>query len=143
MFDPYSKIVYDYIGGIEDLKKSRVQTVIPASSSFTEDCARILRAVRIAARLRFKFTKEMAHSLKEFSSSVLRLDKGRILMEINYMLAFGAAEASIRLLWKYGLLEILLPIHAAYFVSLGFRRRDKRSNLLLGCLLAGYLELES
>lgn len=131
MFDPYSKIVYDYIGGIEDLKKSRVQTVIPASSSFTEDCARILRAVRIAARLRFKFTKEMAHSLKEFSSSVLRLDKGRILMEINYMLAFGAAEASIRLLWKYGLLEILLPIQAAYFVSLGFRRRDKRSNLLL------------
>uniref|UniRef100_A0A7C8ZC02 Polynucleotide adenylyltransferase n=3 Tax=Opuntia streptacantha TaxID=393608 RepID=A0A7C8ZC02_OPUST len=131
MFDPFSKIVYDYIGGIEDIKKSRVRTVIPASSSFTEDCARILRAVRIAARLGFSFTKETARSLKEFSSLVLTLDKGRILMEMNYMLAFGAAEASIRLLWKYGLLEILLPIQAAYFVSLGFRRRDKRSNLLL------------
>ncbi|KAJ8432279.1 hypothetical protein Cgig2_028541 [Carnegiea gigantea] len=125
MFDPYSKTVYDYIGGIEDLKKSRVQTVIPASSSFTEDCARILRAVRIAARLRFKFTKEMARSLKECSSSVLRLDKGRILMEINYMLAFGAAEASISLILQ------CYVIQAAYFVSLGFRRRDKRSNLLL------------
>lgn len=131
IFDPYSKIVYDYIGGIEDLKKSRVRTVIPATTSFTEDCARILRAVRIAARLGFNFTKEMARFLKELSPSVLRLDKGRILMEMNYMLAFGSAEASIRLLWKYGLLEILLPIQAAYFVSLGFRRRDKRSNLLL------------
>ncbi|XP_021745856.1 uncharacterized protein LOC110711744 isoform X1 [Chenopodium quinoa] len=131
MFDPYSKLVYDYIGGIEDIKKSRVRTVIPAFSSFTEDCARILRAFRIAARLEFKFTKELALSLKELSYSLLRLDKGRILMELNYMLAYGSAEASLRLLWKYGLLEILLPLQAAYFVSQGFRRRDKRSNLLL------------
>ncbi|XP_057529334.1 uncharacterized protein LOC130807943 [Amaranthus tricolor] len=131
MFDPYAKIVYDYIGGIEDIKKSRVRTVIPAFSSFTEDCARILRGVRIAARLEFKFTKDLAVSLKELSFSVLRLDKGRILMEMNYMLAYGSAEASLRLLWKYGLLEILLPLQAAYFVSQGFRRKDKRSNMLL------------
>ncbi|KAL2903736.1 Poly(A) polymerase I [Bienertia sinuspersici] len=130
MFDPYSKIVYDYIGGIEDIKRSRVRTVTPAFSSFTEDCARILRAFRIAARLEFKFTKEMALSLKELSFSVLRLDRGRILMEMNYMLAYGSAEASLRLLWKYGLLEILLPLQAAYFVSQGFRRRDKRVSLL-------------
>lgn len=31
-------------------------------------------------------------------------------MEVNYMLAYGSAEASLRLLWKIGLLEILLPI---------------------------------
>lgn len=131
IFDPYSKLVYDYIGGIEDIKKSRVRTVIPAFSSFTEDCARILRAFRIAARLGFNFTKDLSLSLKELSFSVLRLDKGRILMEMNYMLAYGSAEASLRLLWKHGLLEILLPLQAAYFVSQGFRRRDKRSNLLL------------
>ena len=31
-------------------------------------------------------------------------------MEVNYMLAYGSAEASLRSLWKLGLLEILLPI---------------------------------
>lgn len=31
-------------------------------------------------------------------------------MEVNYMLAYGSAEASLRLLWKLGLLELLLPI---------------------------------
>jgi len=31
-------------------------------------------------------------------------------MEINYMLAYGSAEASLRLLWRFGLMEILLPI---------------------------------
>ncbi|MQL79376.1 hypothetical protein Taro_011799 [Colocasia esculenta] len=131
MFDPYSNLVYDYIGGMEDIKKAKVRTVIPANTSFTEDCARVLRAIRIAARLGFRFTKDTAYSLKDFSSLVLRLDKGRLLMEMNYMLAYGSAEASLRLLWKFGLLEVLLPIQAAYFVSQGFRRRDKRSNMLL------------
>ncbi|KAM5571565.1 hypothetical protein ABKV19_011909 [Rosa sericea] len=131
MFDPYARIVYDYLGGIEDLRKAKVQTVIPASTSFREDCARILRAIRIAARLGFRISKETANSIKKLSYSILRLDKGRILMEMNYMMAYGSAEASLRLLWKFGLLELLLPIQAAYFVRHGFRRRDKRSNMLL------------
>lgn len=109
----------------------QVQTIGPASFSFIEDCARILRAIRIAARLGFRFGRETALSIKNLSSSVLRLDRGRLLMEMNYMLAYGSAEASLRLLWKFGLLDILLPIQAAYFVRHGFRRRDKRSNLLL------------
>uniref|UniRef100_A0A2P2LQX1 Uncharacterized protein MANES_14G046200 n=2 Tax=Rhizophora mucronata TaxID=61149 RepID=A0A2P2LQX1_RHIMU len=131
MFDPYGKLVYDYMGGLEDIRKAKVQTVIPASTSFQEDCARILRAVRIAARLGFRFSKETAHSVKNFSKLILRLDKTRLLMEMNYMLAYGSAEASLRILWKFGLLEILLPLQAAYFVRQGFRRRDKRSNMLL------------
>ncbi|KAH7833397.1 hypothetical protein Vadar_005914 [Vaccinium darrowii] len=131
MFDPFAKVVYDYWGGIEDMKKAKVRTVIPASTSFEEDCARILRGIRIAARLGFRFSKETARSLRQLSSSLLRLDKGRIQMEMNYMLAYGSAEASLRLLWKFGLLEILLPLQAAYFVSQGFRRRDTRSNMLL------------
>ncbi|XP_072958449.1 uncharacterized protein [Typha angustifolia] len=131
MFNPYSHLIYDYLGGMEDIKKSKVRTVIPASTSFQDDCARILRAIRIAARLGFSFSRETAHSVKDLASSILRLDKGRILMEMNYMLAYGSAEASLRLLWKFGLLELLLPIQAAYFVSSGFRRQDKRSNMLL------------
>ncbi|XP_022145836.1 uncharacterized protein LOC111015199 isoform X2 [Momordica charantia] len=131
MYDPYKKIVYDYLGAMEDIRKSKVRTIKPANLSFTEDCARILRAVRIAARLGFRFTRDIALSIKELSCSVLKLDKGRILMEMNYMLAFGSAEASLRLLWRFGLLEILLPIQASYFVSQGFRRRDASSNMLL------------
>ncbi|XP_072068460.1 uncharacterized protein [Arachis hypogaea] len=80
MFDPYARIVYDYMGGMEDIEKAKV-------------CM--------------------------------------LLMEMNYMLAYGSGEASLRLLWKFGLLDILLPFQAAYFVRHGFRRRDKRTNMLL------------
>ncbi|XP_027920697.1 uncharacterized protein LOC114178797 [Vigna unguiculata] len=131
MFDPYARIVYDYMGGMEDIMKSKVRTVVPAATSFQEDCARILRAIRIAARLGFSISRETAQAIKNLSSSVLRLDKSRLLMEINYMLAYGSGEASLRLLWRFGLLDILLPFQAAYFVRGGFRRRDKRTNLLL------------
>ncbi|XP_050225854.1 uncharacterized protein LOC126675283 isoform X2 [Mercurialis annua] len=134
MFDPYAKIVYDYMGGLEDIRKAKVRTVIPASNSFQEDCARILRAVRVAARLGFRFSRETAHFLTNFASSILRLDKARLLMEMNYMLAYGSSEASFRLLWRFGLLEILLPMQAAYLVRSGFKRRDKRSNMLLSLL---------
>ncbi|KAK7350732.1 hypothetical protein VNO77_09639 [Canavalia gladiata] len=131
MLDPYAKVVYDYFGGIEDIRKAKVKTVIPAETSFQEDCARILRAIRIAARLGFSMSKETAHFIKNLSSSVLSLDKGRLLMEMNYMLAYGSGEASLRLLWKFGLLDILLPFQAAYFAHHGFQRRDKRTNMLL------------
>lgn len=134
MYDPYAKMVYDYLGGLADIRKARIRTIAPASLSLTEDCARILRAVRIAGRLGFRLAKETAFTVKEQSSSVLRLDRGRLLMEMNYMLAYGSAEASLRLLWRFGLLDVLLPIQAEYFVRHGFQRRDKRSNLLLSLL---------
>ncbi|CAL9216511.1 unnamed protein product [Arabidopsis halleri] len=131
MFDLSENVVYDYIGGVEDIRNSKVRTVSAAKLSFVEDTARILRAIRIAARLGFSLTKDVAISVKELSSSLLRLDPSRIRMEINYMLAYGSAEASLRLLWRFGLMEILLPIQASYLVSQGFRRRDGRSNMLL------------
>ncbi|PWA88209.1 polynucleotide adenylyltransferase family protein [Artemisia annua] len=131
MFDPYAQTIYDYIGGMEDIKKAKVRTIHPASVSFVEDCARILRAIRIAARLEFSFSRETAHATKHLAQSVLLLDKGRHLMEMNYMLAYGSAEPSLRLLWRFGLLELLLPIQAAYFVRDGLRRRDKKTNMLL------------
>ncbi|EXB81219.1 putative poly(A) polymerase [Morus notabilis] len=40
MFDPFDKIVYDYMGGIRDIRKSKMRTVIPANISFAEDCGK-------------------------------------------------------------------------------------------------------
>lgn len=48
--------------------------------------------------------------MKDSASNV----QGRILMEMNYMLAYGSAEPSLRLLWKFGILEIILPIQVSF-----------------------------
>ncbi|XP_074583519.1 uncharacterized protein LOC141839626 isoform X2 [Curcuma longa] len=121
-FDPIRQCIYDYVSGLKDLRMSKVRTVIPARLSFEEDCARILRGLRIAARLGFQFSRETASAIRDCSSSILSLDAARLQLEMNFMLAYGAAESSIYALHKFKLLDILLPIQATYLAD---QRRKK------------------
>ncbi|XP_028125487.1 uncharacterized protein LOC114322392 isoform X3 [Camellia sinensis] len=117
MLDPYANLVYDYMGGLEDIKKAKVRTTIRASHSFLEDCARILRAIRIAARLGFRFTRETAHKENvpgDFFPPLNVLGKNSHGNELHASIWFCRSF-----------------VEAAYFVQQGFRRRDKRSNMLL------------
>ncbi|KAK4780938.1 hypothetical protein SAY87_017044 [Trapa incisa] len=112
--DPFTRTIYDYNNGMEDLKSLTLRTIIPAKSSFEEDSARILRGLRIAARLGLGIAEETKDAICSLSSSIKCLRQERIMMEMNYMLSYGAAEPSFFLLWRFKLLEILLPLQAAY-----------------------------
>lgn len=116
-FDPFVNTIYDYADGIKDVVASEVRTLIPAHLSFTEDCARILRGLRIVARLGLHFSKDTATAVQELSWSIVTLSKARLMMELNFMLAYGAAVPSICLLQKYKLLDALLPLQAAYLAD--------------------------
>lgn len=129
-YDPFNRVIYDYIDGIKDLKTCKMHTVIPAHLSFTEDSARILRGLRIAARLGLRFSCEITAAIHELSSSIMTLPKSRLLMELNFMLAYGAAEPSILLLQEFKLLEILLPFHAAYLAN-QTKSQPTRSSIML------------
>ncbi|XP_068304942.1 uncharacterized protein [Pyrus communis] len=114
-FDPFTNKIYDYANGITDLRQLKLRTLGSAKLSFEEDCARILRGLRIAARLSLSFSKETETAMHKLSSSILSLSKSRIMMEMDYMLSYGAAEASLCLLWRFDLIRVLFPFHAAYF----------------------------
>ncbi|KAL3525186.1 hypothetical protein ACH5RR_013558 [Cinchona calisaya] len=116
-FDPFVNKIYDYANALLDLKLLKLRTLIPAQLSFEEDCARILRGLRLAARLGLSFSEDTESAIRKFSSSILSLSKSRILMELNYMLSYGAAEPSLSLLKRFNLLEILLPVQAVYLTQ--------------------------
>ncbi|KAL0396934.1 UNVERIFIED_CONTAM: hypothetical protein Scaly_0141800 [Sesamum calycinum] len=105
-FDPFVDVIFDYTNAIADLR-----TVIPAHLSIQRG-RRILRGLRIAARLNLSFSKETEAAIYSLSPLVAHLT--RINLEMNYMLSYGAAEPSLLLLKRFKLLEILLPFHAAY-----------------------------
>ncbi|XP_018852015.1 uncharacterized protein LOC109014131 isoform X2 [Juglans regia] len=128
-FDPFANTIYDYANGMVDLRSLKLRTLIPAQLSFKEDCARILRGLRIAARLGLSLSKETDTAIHNLSSSVQSLDKGRIGMELNYMLSYGAAAPSLCLLQRYNLLEMLLPFHAAYLQEA--KQSAKSSTMLM------------
>ncbi|KAJ6919140.1 hypothetical protein NC651_013178 [Populus alba x Populus x berolinensis] len=113
-FDPFMNRIYDYANGMEDVRSLKLQTLIPARLSFQEDCARILRGIRIAGRLGLSISKDTETAICKLQSSVKSLNKNRIKMELNYMLSYGAAESTILLLQRFHLLKIFLPFHAAY-----------------------------
>lgn len=50
LFDPFSGVLYDYVGGVLDCKQRTLRTIEKADASFRDDPARILRAVRHASR---------------------------------------------------------------------------------------------
>ncbi|KAE9450240.1 hypothetical protein C3L33_17864, partial [Rhododendron williamsianum] len=88
-------------------------SVVEVSGAFT----RILRGLRIAARLGLSLSKETEIAIHKLSSSIAKLSKTRIMLELNYMLSYGAAEPSLCLLQRFNLLDILLPFHAAYLAQ--------------------------
>ncbi|KAL7255557.1 hypothetical protein ACSBR1_009653 [Camellia fascicularis] len=130
-FDPFVNEIYDYANGMMDLKSLKLRTLIPAQLSFEEDCARILRGLRIAARLGLSFSKETEIAIRKLSSSVTSLAKSRIMMELNYMLSYGAAEPSLCLLQRFNLLDILLPFHAAYLAQQAREQYCQNSAMLM------------
>ncbi|KAJ4965577.1 hypothetical protein NE237_017426 [Protea cynaroides] len=130
-FDPFANRIYDYANGLKDLKTGKVRTVIPAQLSFKEDCARILRGIRIAARLGLSFSEETAEAIQNLYLSILSLDKQRLMMEVNFMLSYGAAESSLFLLRRFKLLDILLPVHAAYLAQQADYQSAQNSTMLM------------
>ncbi|KAG6596268.1 hypothetical protein SDJN03_09448, partial [Cucurbita argyrosperma subsp. sororia] len=130
-FDPFLNVIYDYAEGIADLRSLKLRTLIPASLSFKEDCARILRGLRIAARLGLSLSKDTETAMRKLSSSIASLDKSRLMMEFNYMLSYGAAVPSLYLLQRFNLLEILLPFHAAYLDKQDIKKSSLNSTMLM------------
>lgn len=50
MYNPFSHLLFDYVGGLADCNKRRLHCCKDPSQSFQEDPVRMLRAVRLAAR---------------------------------------------------------------------------------------------
>lgn len=134
-FDPFKCKIYDYVDALKDLKSYTVRTVIPPHLSFKVDCARILRGLRIAARLGLRFSKNTEAAILDLSSSIQSLCKDRLMMEMNYMMAHGAAASSINLLQKFKLLESLFPAHAAYLSAQSIKLSSQQSVMLMKLLV--------
>lgn len=50
LYDPFQRVLYDYVGGVPDLHARQLRCVGDAAVRFQADPACLLRAVRCAAR---------------------------------------------------------------------------------------------
>ncbi|DBA75891.1 TPA: hypothetical protein ACH3X1_010285 [Trebouxia sp. C0004] len=114
MYDPFSHLLFDYVGGMQDCQKRRLRCIKEPAVSFAEDYVRMLRAVRLSMRTGLHISKETMAAMRQQAHQLLRVHPSRLYLETSRMFSCGTCVKSVLLLWQLHLLDEILPTHASY-----------------------------
>ncbi len=99
--------ILDPFGGKRDLKARTIRRLSPLS--FPEDPCRILRAVRLAAQLRFEIDPQTLKEMAEYASLLFMVSRERLRDEFALILAERDSSRYVKLLDELGILKELIP----------------------------------
>ncbi|HEY4556120.1 MAG TPA: polynucleotide adenylyltransferase PcnB, partial [Lysobacter sp.] len=122
--------VRDYVGGFEDVSRRLLRLIGDPETRYREDPVRMLRAVRLAAKLDFEIEAATAAPIPHLAALLEEAAPARLFEECLKLFLSGHAVASFIGLERYGLLPALLPETAAALKS-------NRSGALRRMLLEG------
>lgn len=108
-YDLEAREILDWVGGMDDLRRSVVHTIGEPEVRFREDPVRILRALKFAGRLGFGMTPDVYDAIVFCRESLQLAARPRVAEEILRLLRGGAARRTIYLAWETGVLDVLLP----------------------------------
>ena len=112
-YDPETRVLVDYHGGMQDAQKKRIRMIGDAAQRYREDPVRIIRAVRFGAklsRLGFTLDPKTAKPLLEAEPLLAEVPQSRLFDEMLKLLQTGHAVASIEQLKKLGLARGIYPL---------------------------------
>ncbi len=107
--DPIADRVIDYVGGREDLAHRVVRAIGNPAARLAEDKLRMLRAVRLSARLGFAIEPTTWDVVRRHAAEIDSIAWERIGEEIRLILSEGAAKRGFELLLASGLLATVMP----------------------------------
>lgn len=109
LYDYRRNIVLDFQDGFADIKERVVRLIGDPATRFREDPVRMLRAVRIAARLDFTLDAATAAAITPLAGQLNDVPAARLLDESLKLFHRGSALPTFQLLNRYGLFEPLFP----------------------------------
>ena len=101
--------VRDYVGGFADINARVLRLIGDPETRYREDPVRMLRAVRLAAKLGFAIEEKTAEPIRRMSPLLKDAAAARLFEECLKLFLYGHAVASFEGLEKYGLLDVLFP----------------------------------
>jgi uncharacterized domain HDIG len=104
----YGELI-DPFGGLADLKKKILRTPLDANITYSDDPLRMMRAIRFATQLRFMIEKYSFQSIQKNKNRINIVSTERIIEEFNKILLSEKPSIGLFLLYKSGLLSIILP----------------------------------
>lgn len=101
--------VRDFVGGYDDVLARRLRLIGDPEERYREDPVRMLRAVRLAAKLDFAIAPEAAAPIPKMAALLADASSARLFDESLKMLMSGHGAQSLLGLERHGLLPVLLP----------------------------------
>ena len=106
--DSYGDLL-DPFGGLLDLKNKVIKTPLSPDITYSDDPLRMMRGIRFATQLGFEIDAESLASIKKNKDRIQIISGERIVDELNKILSTSKPSAGFLLLYKTGLLELILP----------------------------------
>ena len=133
-FEPATEEVIDYHGGLADLKKRAMRIIGDPETRYREDPIRMLRAVRLGAKLGLSIDAATRAPIKRLATLLESVPPARLFDEMLKLLLSGHASACVRQLRDEGLHKGLLPLLDVIleqplgerFVMLALKTTDER-----------------
>lgn len=133
-YDPLKQEVWDYLDGMADLRRGVLRMIGDPETRYREDPVRLLRAVRLAAKMQFKLDAATQAPIRSLAPLLLDVPRSRLFDEMLKLFHSGHALASARRLREEGLHHGVLPLLDAIleqpmgerFINLALQATDQR-----------------
>lgn len=99
----------DPFNGLDDLKTKTIKTPLDPDITYSDDPLRMLRAIRFATQLGFEIEQESFESISKNKDRIKIISGERIVDELNKILSTSVPSTGFILLYKTGLLDLILP----------------------------------
>lgn len=99
----------DPFNGLEDLKHKKIKTPLDPDITYSDDPLRMLRGIRFATQLNFEIEEISLQSIAKNKDRINIISGERIVDELNKILSTDKPSIGFLLLYKTGLLDIILP----------------------------------
>ncbi len=133
-YDPATEEVLDFHNGVADIKAGVLRIIGDPTTRYREDPVRMLRAVRLSAKLGLKLDRATEKPIPQMADLLKDVPESRLFDEMLKLFLSGHAMESARELRKHGLHHGLLPLLdvaleqplGERFVTLALQNTDDR-----------------